>query len=483
MAGSREAIKLIYKDNDILYISIHSLHKISKYNGKEGTVPKIHKLGSGAWAKTKQKTRTRVRKIAYDLIKLYAKRKEQKGFACGPDSYLQLELEASFIYEDTPDQEKATEAIKEDMEKEMPMDRLVCGDVGFGKTELAVRAMFKAVDNSKQVAVLVPTTVLALQHYKTVTERLQDFPVTVRYINRFHSTRQQREILKQLEEGKVDILIGTHRIVGKDVKWKDLGLLVIDEEQKFGVAVKDKLKTISVNVDTLTLSATPIPRTMHFSLMGARDLSVLNTPPPNRYPVQTEVCRFSEEMIRNAIVYEVGRGGQVFFVHNRIENISEIAVMVRQLVPDVRIGVAHGQMEGARLEKVMLAFMKGEFDVLISTTIIESGLDIPNANTIIINNAHFFGLSDLHQMRGRVGRSNRKAFAYLIAPPYSSMTKEARKRLETLEQFSDLGSGPNIAIRDLEIRGAGDLLGAEQSGFISEIGFGTYQKILGRSPC
>ncbi len=477
----QEAIKLIYKDNDILYISIHSLHKISKYNGKEGTAPKIHKLGSGTWAKTKAKTKTKVKKIAYDLIKLYAKRKEQKGFACGPDSYLQLELEASFIYEDTPDQEKATEMIKEDMQKEMPMDRLVCGDVGFGKTELAVRAAFKAVDNGKQVAILVPTTVLAFQHYKTFVERLKDFPVTVEYINRFRSTKQQRETLKRLEEGKVDILIGTHRIVGKDVKWKDLGLLVIDEEQKFGVGVKDKLKTIRVNVDTLTLSATPIPRTMQFSLMGARDLSVLSTPPPNRYPVQTEVRGFNEELIRDAVAYEVSRGGQVFFVHNRIENISEVAGMIQRLLPDVKIGVAHGQMEGAKLEKIMLAFMEGEFDVLISTTIIESGLDISNANTIIINNANFFGLSDLHQMRGRVGRSNKKAFAYMIAPPYSAMTEEARKRLKALEQFSDLGSGFNIAMRDLEIRGAGDLLGAEQSGFIGDIGFEMYQKILGEA--
>ena len=477
----QEAIKLIYKDNDILYISIHSLHKISKFNGKEGSLPKIHKLGSGTWAKTKQKTKTKVKSIAYDLIQLYAKRKEQKGFACGPDSYLQLELEASFIYEDTPDQEKATEAIKEDMEKEMPMDRLVCGDVGFGKTELAVRAAFKAVDNGKQVAVLVPTTVLAFQHYKTFVERLKDFPVTVEYINRFRSAKQQRETLQRLAEGKVDILIGTHRVVGKDVKWKDLGLLVIDEEQKFGVAVKDKLKTIRVNVDTLTLSATPIPRTMQFSLMGARDLSVLATAPPNRYPVQTEIRGFNEEMIRDAVLYEVSRGGQVFFVHNRIENISEVAGLIQRLVPDVKIGIAHGQMEGAKLERIMLAFMEGEFDVLISTTIIESGLDISNANTIIINNANFFGLSDLHQMRGRVGRSNKKAFAYMIAPPYSSMTDEARKRLRALEQFSDLGSGFNIAMRDLEIRGAGDLLGAEQSGFIGDIGFEMYQKILGEA--
>jgi len=474
----QEAIKIIYKDGDILYVSIHSLHKVSKYNGKEGTEPKIHKLGSGAWNKVKAKTKARVKSIAYDLIKLYAERKAKNGFAFSPDTYLQHELEASFIYEDTPDQLKATQDVKQDMEKDFPMDRLVCGDVGFGKTEVAIRAAFKAAVDGKQVAVLVPTTILAFQHYKTFSERLSEFPVEVDYLNRFKPKKEQTKTLKKLAEGKVDIVIGTHRLVGKDVKFKDLGLLVIDEEQKFGVAVKDKLKTIKVNVDTLTLSATPIPRTLQFSLMGARDLSVINTPPPNRYPVHTEVRGFNEELIRDAIVYEVSRGGQVFFVHNRIENIKEIAGMINRLCPDVKVGIGHGQMEGEKLEKLMLGFMNNEFDVLISTTIIESGLDISNANTIIINHAQLFGLSDLHQMRGRVGRSNKKAFCYLLAPPYISMTEDARKRLKALEQFTDLGSGFNISMRDLEIRGAGDLLGAEQSGFIGDIGFDMYQKIL-----
>jgi transcription-repair coupling factor (superfamily II helicase) len=475
---TQEAIKLTYKDNDILYVSIHSLHKISRYNGKEGAVPKINKLGSANWSKLKQKAKTRVKKIAYDLIQLYAKRKGLHGFSFAPDSYLQHELEASFIFEDTPDQIKTTQEVKSDMESEFPMDRLICGDVGFGKTEIAVRAAFKAVDNGKQVAVLVPTTILAFQHYRTFSERMKDLPVRVDYLNRFKSQKNTTAAKKDLADGKIDILIGTHRIVSKDVQWKDLGLLVIDEEQKFGVAVKDKLKTLRENIDTLTLTATPIPRTLQFSLMGARDLSVIQTPPPNRYPVETEVHGFNEEMIRDAITYEVSRRGQVFFIHNRIENIQEVAGMVQRLCPGVKVGIGHGQMDGKKLEKLLLGFMEGEFDVLISTTIIESGLDIPNANTMIINNGHMFGLSDLHQMRGRVGRSNKKAFCYLLAPPTSSLTDEARKRLRAIEQFSELGSGFSIAMRDLEIRGAGDLLGAEQSGFINDIGFDTYQKIL-----
>ncbi len=475
---TQEAIKLVYRDEDILYISIHSLHKISRYSGKEGTVPKINKLGSGAWAKTKSKTKKRIKEIAYDLIALYAQRKSANGFAFSPDTYLQHELEASFIYEDTPDQETATEAIKEDMEKPYPMDRLICGDVGFGKTELAIRAAFKAVADSKQVAVLVPTTILALQHYNTFRKRLGELPCKVDYLNRFKTRKQAQEALKRLASGETDIIIGTHRLVGKDVKFKDLGLLIIDEEQKFGVGVKDKLKTLKVNLDTLTLSATPIPRTMQFSLLGARDLSVITTPPPNRFPVETHVRPFNEEVIRDAVAYEIQRGGQVFFVHNRIENIKEVAGMIQRLVPDAKVAVGHGQMEGRQLEAIMLDFIDGAYDVLVSTTIIESGLDVPNANTIIINNANHFGMSDLHQMRGRVGRSNKKAFAYLLAPPYASLTDEARKRLIALEQFSDLGSGFNIAMRDLEIRGAGDLLGAEQSGFISDMGFETYQKVL-----
>ncbi|MBQ0734896.1 transcription-repair coupling factor [Aquimarina celericrescens] len=474
----QEAIKLIYGERDVLYLSIHSLHKISKFNGKDGKTPQIYKLGSKAWKKLKQKTKTRVKEIAFNLIQLYAKRKLQKGFQYDPDSYLQHELEASFIYEDTPDQSTATEAVKADMESERPMDRLICGDVGFGKTEVAIRAAFKAVDNGKQVAVLVPTTILAFQHAKTFRERLKDFPVRVEYINRFRTAKQKRETLEDLEKGKVDIIIGTHQLVNKNVKFKDLGLLVIDEEQKFGVSVKDKLKTIKENVDTLTLTATPIPRTLQFSLMAARDLSTITTPPPNRYPIETNVIRFSEETIRDAISYEIQRGGQVFFIHNRIENIKEVAGMVQRLVPDAKIGIGHGQMEGKKLESLMLSFMNGEFDVLISTTIVESGLDVPNANTIFINNANNFGLSDLHQMRGRVGRSNKKAFCYFITPPYSAMTEDARKRITALEQFSELGSGFNIAMKDLEIRGAGDLLGGEQSGFINEIGFDTYQKIL-----
>lgn len=475
---TQEAIKLVYADNDIVYVSIHSLHKISKYNGKDGAPPKIYKLGSNAWKALKQKTKARVKHIAFNLIQLYAKRRLDKGFQFAPDSYLQKELESSFIYEDTPDQVTATADVKADMESERPMDRLVCGDVGFGKTEVAIRAAFKAVDNGKQVAVLVPTTILAYQHYRTFSERLKDMPVTVSYLNRFRTAKQKAETLQKLQEGKVDILIGTHQLVNKNVVFKDLGLLIIDEEQKFGVNVKDKLKTIATNVDTLTLTATPIPRTLQFSLMAARDLSVITTPPPNRYPIETQVIRFNEEVIRDAVSYEIQRGGQVYFINNRIENIKEVAGMIQRLVPGAKVGIGHGQMDGKKLEELMLAFMEGEFDVLVATTIIESGLDVPNANTIFINNANNFGLSDLHQMRGRVGRSNKKAFCYFITPPYSMMTGEAQKRITALEQFSELGSGFNIAMKDLEIRGAGDLLGGEQSGFINEIGFDTYQKIM-----
>lgn len=475
---TQEAIKLVYADNDIVYVSIHSLHKISKYNGKDGAPPKIYKLGSNAWKTLKQKTKARVKHIAFNLIQLYAKRRLDKGFQFAPDSYLQKELESSFIYEDTPDQITATADVKADMESERPMDRLVCGDVGFGKTEVAIRAAFKAVDNGKQVAVLVPTTILAYQHYRTFSERLKDMPVTVSYLNRFRTAKQKADTLQKLQEGKVDILIGTHQLVNKNVVFKDLGLLIIDEEQKFGVNVKDKLKTIATNVDTLTLTATPIPRTLQFSLMAARDLSVITTPPPNRYPIETQVIRFNEEVIRDAVSYEIQRGGQVYFINNRIENIKEVAGMIQRLVPGAKVGIGHGQMDGKKLEELMLAFMEGEFDVLVATTIIESGLDVPNANTIFINNANNFGLSDLHQMRGRVGRSNKKAFCYFITPPYSMMTGEAQKRITALEQFSELGSGFNIAMKDLEIRGAGDLLGGEQSGFINEIGFDTYQKIM-----
>ncbi len=474
----QEAIKLVYGDRDILYVSIHSLHKISKFNGKDGKPPKVYKLGSGAWKKVKQKTKARVKHIAFNLIQLYAKRKLQKGFAFGPDTHMQHELEASFLYEDTPDQFTSTQDVKADMEKEQPMDRLVCGDVGFGKTEVAVRAAFKAVDNGKQVAILVPTTILAFQHFKTFSERLKDFPVTIDYLNRFRTTKQRNGVLEGVTNGSVDIVIGTHQLTNKKVNFKDLGLLIIDEEQKFGVAVKDKLKTIKENVDTLTLTATPIPRTLQFSLMAARDLSVIKTPPPNRHPIETNVIRFGEETIRDAITYEISRGGQIFFIHNRIENIKEVAGLLQRLVPNAKIGIGHGQMEGKKLEELMLGFMNGEFDVLVSTTIIESGLDVPNANTIFINNANNFGLSDLHQMRGRVGRSNKKAFCYFITPPYHMMTDDARKRIQALELFSDLGSGLNIAMKDLEIRGAGDLLGGEQSGFINDIGFETYQKIL-----
>ncbi len=474
----QEAIKLIYGDRDILYISIHSLHKISKYNGKDGTAPKVYKLGSGAWKKLKQKTKTRVKQIAYDLIQLYAKRRMQKGFQYNPDSYMQHELEAGFMYEDTPDQFKATQDIKSDMEGEQPMDRLVCGDVGFGKTEVAIRAAFKAVDNGKQVAVLVPTTILAFQHFRSFHERLKGFPVTLDYLNRFRTSKQRKGVLEALENGSLDIVIGTHQLVNDKVKFKDLGLLIVDEEQKFGVGIKDKLKVIKANVDTLTLTATPIPRTLQFSLMAARDLSLINTPPPNRHPIETQVIRYNEEIIRDALHYEISRGGQVFFIHNRIENIKEVAGMLQRLFPDAKIGIGHGQMEGKKLEQLMLSFINNEFDILVSTTIIENGLDVPNANTIFINNANNFGLSDLHQMRGRVGRSNKKAFCYLITPPYEVMTPEARKRVDAIQVFSDLGSGFNIAMKDLEIRGAGDLLGGEQSGFINDIGFETYQKIL-----
>lgn len=474
----QEAIRLIYQNNDILYVSIHSLHRISKYIGKEGTVPSLNKLGSNAWNKLKSKTKQRVKDIARDLIKLYAERKAADGFAFSPDTYLQHELEASFIYEDTPDQIKSTADVKRDLEKSYPMDRLICGDVGFGKTEIAIRAAFKAVADSKQVAVLVPTTILAIQHYHTFSERLGEFPCRVDYINRFKSATEQKATLRDLAEGKIDILIGTHRLVSQDVKFKDLGLMIIDEEQKFGVSTKEKLKRMKVNVDTLTLTATPIPRTLQFSLMGARDLSVINTPPPNRYPVQTELHAFNEEVIRDAIHFELSRGGQVFIVNNRVNNIQEVAGMVQRLVPDARIAIGHGQMDGHKLEKVMIDFIDGYYDVLIATTIIESGLDIPNANTIIINEAQNYGLSDLHQLRGRVGRTNKKAFCYLLAPPLTVLTDEARKRLKAIEEFSELGSGFNIAMRDLDIRGAGNILGAEQSGFISEIGFEMYQRIL-----
>ncbi|MBT8317928.1 MAG: transcription-repair coupling factor [Lutibacter sp.] len=474
----QEAIKLIYGDRDILYISIHSLHKISKYTGKDGKAPKLYKLGSGAWKKLKQKTKSRIKHIAFNLIELYAKRKMQKGFQYNADSYLQHELEASFLYEDTPDQSASTQDVKADMEKEQPMDRLVCGDVGFGKTEIAIRAAFKAVDNGKQVAILVPTTILAFQHFKTFSERLKDFPVTVDYLNRFRTAKQRKGVLEGLANGSVDIVIGTHQLTNSSIKYKDLGLLIVDEEQKFGVAVKDKLKTIKETIDTLTLTATPIPRTLQFSLMAARDLSIINTPPPNRVPIESHIIRFSEETIRDALRYEIQRGGQVFFIHNRIENIKEVAGMLQRLVPDAKIGIGHGQMEGKKLEQLMLSFINNEFDVLVSTTIVESGLDVPNANTIFINNANNFGLSDLHQMRGRVGRSNKKAFSYFITPPYHMMTDDARKRIEAISMFTELGSGINIAMKDLEIRGAGDLLGGEQSGFINDIGFETYQKIL-----
>jgi transcription-repair coupling factor (superfamily II helicase) len=475
---TQEAIRLVYKDNDILYVSIHSLHRISRYTGKEGTEPKLNKLGTQTWANLKQKTKKRVKDIAKDLIALYAKRRAQKGFAFAADNYLQNELEASFIYEDTPDQVKSTADVKKDMEKAYPMDRLICGDVGFGKTEIAVRAAFKAVNDNKQVAVLVPTTILALQHFKTFSERLKDFPCKVDYLNRFKSTAQQTTTIQNLIAGKTDIVIGTHRLLSKDIRFKDLGLLIIDEEQKFGVAAKEKLRALRLNVDTLTLTATPIPRTLQFSLMGARDLSVINTPPPNRYPVTTEVHVFNEKIIKESIEYELSRGGQVFFVHNRVQDIHQVADMIRRLCPDAILGVGHGQMEGEELERVLMKFIEGDTDVLVATTIIESGIDISNANTIIINQAHHFGLSDLHQMRGRVGRSNRKAFCYLLAPPLSVLTPEAKRRLKAIEEFSELGSGFSVAMRDLDIRGAGNMLGGEQSGFISEIGYEMFHKIL-----
>ncbi len=475
---AQEAVRLIYKDDDLLYVNINALHKISKYSSKDGKAPRINKLGSDAWEKLKRKTKRKVKDIADELIRLYAKRKAQKGHAFPPDNYLQTELEASFIYEDTPDQLKCTNEVKHDMEEPHPMDRLVCGDVGFGKTEIAIRAAFKAVADSKQVAILVPTTILAMQHYRTFTERLKDFPCTVDYINRFKSSAEKKKTLAALREGKVDIIIGTHSLIGKQVQFKDLGLLIIDEEQKFGVAAKEKLKNLKLNVDTLTLTATPIPRTLKFSLMGARDLSVINTPPPNRQPISTELHTFSDEILREAINHEFYRGGQVFFIHNRVKDIEDIALMISKLCPDVSIGVAHGQMEGQELEKHMLDFIAHKYDVLVSTNIIEAGLDIANANTIIINNAHQFGLSDLHQLRGRVGRSNKKAFCYLFAPPLSTLTMDARKRLKAIEQFADLGSGFQISMRDLDIRGAGNILGGEQSGFVAEIGFETYQKIL-----
>ena len=475
---TQEVIKIVYQNEDVVFVSIHSLHKVSKYKGKEGEPPRLNKLGTGAWEKLKERTKSKIKDIARDLIKLYSQRREEKGFAFSPDSFLQRELEASFIYEDTPDQSKATADVKQDMERDVPMDRLVCGDVGFGKTEVAIRAAFKAVTDNKQVAVLVPTTVLAYQHYQTFKERLKDLPCKVDYLSRARTATQTRSVIKGLKEGTVNILIGTHRILGKDVLFKDLGLLVIDEEQKFGVSVKEKLRQLKVNVDTLTMTATPIPRTLQFSLLGARDLSVISTPPPNRYPIQTELHTFNEEVITDAINFEMSRNGQVFLVNNRISNLPELKAMIQRRIPDCRIVIGHGQMEPAQLEQVILDFVNYDYDVLIATTIIESGIDIPNANTIIINQAHNFGLSDLHQMRGRVGRSNKKAFCYLLAPPLPSLTPEARRRLQAIENFSDLGSGIHIAMQDLDIRGAGNMLGAEQSGFIADLGYETYQKIL-----
>jgi len=474
----QEAIKIIYKNNDILYISIHSLHRIAKYSGKDGEEPVLNRLGSNSWNKIKEKTKSRVKSLVIDLAKLYAERRMTKGFAFSADNYMQTELEASFIYEDTPDQVKANQDVKNDMEADFPMDRLICGDVGFGKTEIAIRAAFKAVCDNKQVAVLVPTTILALQHYNTFRDRLADFPCRVDYINRFKSAKEQKNTLQDLKDGKIDILIGTHRLLGKDLIFKDLGLLIVDEEQKFGVGAKEKLRSLKVNVDTITLTATPIPRTLQFSLMGARDISIMQTPPLNRHPIQTEVHTFAEELIKSAIEYEVFRGGQVFVVHNRIQSIGEIAGMIQRNFPDQSVAIAHGQMEGDVLERIMMDFIDGNYDVLVSTAIIESGLDIPNANTIIINEAQNYGLSELHQLRGRVGRKNKKAFCYLLTPPQNVLTDTARKRLRAIEEFSDIGSGFNIAMRDLDIRGAGNLLGAEQSGFISDIGYEMYQKIL-----
>ena len=474
----QEMIKLIYQNDDFIFVSIHALHRISKYKGKEGEKPRINKLGSGAWERLKERTKSKVKDIARELIKLYAQRKAEKGFEFAPDTYLQTELEASFIYEDTPDQLKATADIKKDMESSMPMDRLICGDVGFGKTEVAMRAAFKAVADSKQVAILVPTTVLALQHYQTLSERFKNFPCRVDYLSRARTAKQTKEILQELEEGKIDIIVGTHKLISKSVKFKDLGLLVIDEEQKFGVSVKEKLRQLKVNIDTLTMTATPIPRTLQFSLMGARDLSIINTPPPNRYPVQTELHTFDEDVIREAVLLEMNRNGQVFFVHNRVNNIEKIRVMIEQLVPGCRVAVGHGQMPPDKLEEIIIDFINYDYDVLVATTIIESGIDIPNVNTIIINSAHYFGLSDLHQLRGRVGRSNRKAYCYLMAPDLSALPTDAKRRLQAIETFAELGSGFNIAMQDLDIRGAGNMLGAEQSGFIADLGYETYQKIL-----
>jgi transcription-repair coupling factor (superfamily II helicase) len=474
----QEAVRIIYKDSDILYVNINSLHKIAKYTGKEGSVPKVNKLGSDAWARLKEKTKTKVKEIAFDLIKLYAQRKAQQGFQHTPDNYMQTELEASFIYEDTPDQSKATADVKKDMESPSPMDRLVCGDVGFGKTEIAIRAAFKTCIDGKQAAIMVPTTILAFQHYKTFKDRLKDFPVTVDYINRFKSAKEKKETLQRLAEGKIDIIVGTHALLGKEVKFKNLGLLIVDEEQKFGVAHKEKIKTLRTSIDCLTLTATPIPRTLQFSLMGARDLSIINTPPPNRQPIQTEVHVYKEDFIRDAIYYEAERDGQVFFIHNRVQGLAEMSSVIQGLCPDLSIGFAHGQMEGHILEERILDFIDKKYDVLVCTNIVESGVDIPNVNTIIVNNAHQFGLSDLHQLRGRAGRSNKKAFCYLLAPPMSTLPNDSRKRLQTLEQHSDLGSGFQIAMRDLDIRGAGNLLGGEQSGFMAEIGFEMYQKVL-----
>ena len=480
-SSTQEVIKLVYSNDDVVFVSIHSLHKISKYKSKEGEAPRINKLGTGAWEKLKERTKTKIKDIARDLIKLYSQRAQEKGFAYSPDSFLQHELEASFLYEDTPDQLKATIDIKADMERERPMDRLVCGDVGFGKTEVAVRAAFKAACDNKQVAVLVPTTVLAYQHWRTFSERLKNLPCRVEYLSRARSAADTKKVLEGLKSGEVNIVVGTHKLIGKGVQFKDLGLLIIDEEQKFGVSVKEKLRQLKVSVDTLTLTATPIPRTLQFSLMGARDLSVIQTPPPNRYPIQTEVHTFNEEIIREAVNFELSRNGQLFFINNRIQNLHELAALITRNVPDARVCVGHGQMPPEELEKVIMSFVNHDYDVLIATSIVENGIDIPNANTIIINGAHNFGLSDLHQMRGRVGRGNKKAFCYLLAPPLSGLTPEARRRLQAIENFTDLGSGIHIAMQDLDIRGAGNLLGAEQSGFIADLGYETYQKILGEA--
>ena len=478
----QEMIRLVYQHNDIVDVSIHSLYKISKYRrGDSGEPPRLSVLGSGAWDRLKERAKKRIKDIARDLIKLYAKRRREKGFAFSPDSFMQHELEASFLYEDTPDQLKATQELKQDMESARPMDRLVCGDVGFGKTEVAIRAAFKAAVDNKQVALLVPTTVLAFQHYQTFKKRLKDMPVRVDYLSRARSAKQTKQVLEDLAEGKIDILVGTHKLIGKSVKWHDLGLLIIDEEQKFGVSTKEKLRQLKTNVDTLTMSATPIPRTLQFSLMGARDMSIMRTPPPNRYPIQTEIASFSHEVIADAINFEMSRNGQVYFVNDRISNLPEIANLIKKYVPDCRIAIGHGQMKPEELEEIVMGFMNYDYDVLLSTTIVENGIDISNANTIIINDAHRFGLSDLHQMRGRVGRSNKKAFCYLLAPPLAALNPEARRRLEALETFSDLGSGFNLAMQDLDIRGAGNLLGSEQSGFMEDLGYETYQKILNQA--